>query len=141
MPRVLAVDWGARRVGLALSDPTGRLASGLPTLVVKGRDDAIARVAAVAREREAVCIVVGLPLLLSGLRGEAAERAEEFARAVGEAAGLPVEMLDERLTSALSTRRLHESGRRGAKARALVDQGAAIALLESWLDRARARGA
>jgi len=139
MPRVLAVDWGARRVGLALSDPTGLLATGLPTLTVTGREDAVTRVAAVAREREAERIVVGLPLLLSGERGESAAQAEAFAAALAEASTLPVELLDERLTSALSTRRLHESGVRGAKVRARVDQGAAVALLETWLDRARAR--
>ena len=141
MPRVLAVDWGARRIGLALSDPTGLLASGLPTLQVASRQQAIEQVSRVAREREAERIVVGLPLLLSGERGEAAREAESFAADLGVAAGLPVEMLDERLTSALSTRRIHETGMRGAKARARVDQGAAIALLETWLDRARARGA
>ncbi|MEO5616403.1 MAG: Holliday junction resolvase RuvX [Candidatus Eisenbacteria bacterium] len=141
MPRVLAVDWGSRRVGLALSDPTGLLASGLPTLQVAGRLQAIEGVARVARESEAERIVVGLPLLLSGERGEAAREAESFAADLGLAAGLPVEMLDERLTSALSTRRIHETGLRGAKARARIDQGAAIALLETWLDRARARGA
>jgi len=137
----MAVDWGARRVGLALSDPTGLLATGLATLTVTGRDDAVRRVAEVAREREAERIVVGLPLRLSGERGEAAEQAEAFAAELGRVSGLPVELLDERLTSALSTRRLHEAGVRGAKAKARVDQGAAVALLETWLDRARARGA
>jgi len=140
LPRVLAVDWGARRVGLALSDPTGLLASGLPTLQVTNREQALAGVAAVAREREAERIVVGLPLLLSGERGEAALQAEAFAADLGKATGLPVELLDERMTSALSTRRIHETGMRGPKARARVDQGAAIALLETWLARARARG-
>ena len=139
MPRVLAVDWGARRVGLAISDPTGLLATGLPTLTVTGRDDAVRRVAEAAREHEAGRIVVGLPLKMSGERGEAAEQAEAFAAALGAASALPVELLDERLTSALSTRRLHESGLRGKKARARVDQGAAVALLETWLDRARLR--
>ena len=139
MPRVLAVDWGARRVGLAISDPTGLLATGLPTLTVTGRDDAVRRVTEAAREHEAGRIVVGLPLKMSGERGEAAEQAEAFAAALGAASALPVELLDERLTSALSTRRLHESGLRGKKARARVDQGAAVALLETWLDRARLR--
>lgn len=139
MPRVLAVDWGARRVGLAISDPTGLLASGLPTLTVTGRDDAVRRVTEAAREHQAERIVVGLPLLMSGEKGEAAGQAEAFAAALAQASALPVELLDERLTSALSTRRLHESGMRGRKARARVDQGAAVALLETWLDRARLR--
>lgn len=142
MSRILAVDWGERRVGLALSDPTGTLASGLETLEVRGAADAVARVAAVARESEAESIVVGLPLLLSGERGEAARAAEAFAAALAAATGLPVATWDERLTSALAGRRMHERGeRRLGKGR--VDQDAAIALLESWLmkldaDRRRA---
>lgn len=142
MSRILAVDWGERRVGLALSDPTGILASGLETLEVRGAADAVARVAAVARESEAESVVVGLPLLLSGERGEAARAAEAFAAALAAATGLPVATWDERLTSALAGRRMQERGeRRRGKGR--VDQDAAIALLESWLakldaDRRRA---
>lgn len=142
MSRILAVDWGERRVGLALSDPTGTLASGLETLEVRGAADAVARVAAVARESEAESVVVGLPLLLSGERGEAARAAEAFAAALASATGLPVATYDERLTSALAGRRMLERGeRRRGKGR--VDQDAAIALLESWLmklesDRRRA---
>ncbi len=132
MSRILAVDWGERRVGLALSDPTGTLASGLETLEVRGAADAVARVAAVARESEAESVVVGLPLLLSGERGEAARAAEAFAAALAAATGLPVATYDERLTSALAGRRMQERGeRRRGKGR--VDQDAAIALLESWL--------
>lgn len=142
MPRILAVDWGERRVGLAVCDPTGTLASGLETLVVAGPADAAARVTAVAREVEADSIVVGLPLLLSGERGAAAEAAGRFAAALAAASGLPVATYDERLTSALAGRRMRERGERG-RAKGRVDQDAAIALLESWLlkleyDRRRA---
>src|SRR5690242_10146807 len=143
MPRVLAVDWGERRVGLAVSDPTGIIASGLPTLLVHSFEEAVQGVRRAAVEVEAERIVVGLPLTLAGERGEAAQRAEAFARAIAERTGLPVELLDERLTSALAQRRLHETGARGGatrrtreRARARVDQGAAIALLEGWLTRA-----
>ena len=139
MARILAVDWGERRIGLALSDPDGIIATGLETLVVKGRDEALARVAAAAREREAARIVVGMPLLLSGARGEAAEAAQRFADALAVATGLPVETYDERLTSALSTRRLHEAGIKTGRAKSRIDQGAAVALLESYLMRLRAR--
>ena len=89
----------------------------------------------VAREVEADSIVVGLPLLLSGERGEAALAAEAFADALRTASGLPVAMLDERLTSALSQRRIHEMGGRAARGKQAVDRGAAVALLESWLMR------
>lgn len=141
MARILAVDWGERRIGLALSDPGGIIATGLETLVVTGREDALARVTEVARAREAERIVVGLPLLLSGERGEAAETAQAFADALAARSGLPVETYDERLTSALSARRLHEAGVRTGRDKRRVDQGAAVALLESFLMRVRAREA
>ncbi len=138
--RILAVDWGERRVGLAVSDPTGVIATALPTLTVGGRADAVGRVAAVAAECEAERIVVGLPLLMSGERGEAALAAETFAGALRERTKLRVEMYDERLTSALSERRLHEGGLRTGHAKARVDAGAAVALLESYLQRLAAAG-
>lgn len=138
VPRILAVDWGQRRIGLAVSDPQGIIATGLETLVVRGPADAIARVAKIAAEREIERIVVGLPLLLSGQRGEAAQSAQGFADALAARTGLPVDTYDERLTSALSARRLREVGGRRGRERARVDQGAAVALLESYLLRVRA---
>jgi len=133
--RILAVDWGERRIGLAVSDPTGVIASALPTLTVGGRDEAVGRVAAVASETEAERIVVGLPLRMSGERGEAAVAAERFAEALRRRTELPVHTYDERLTSALSQRRLHERGVRTGHAKGMVDAGAAVALLESYLQR------
>jgi putative Holliday junction resolvase len=139
--RVLAVDWGERRIGLAVSDPTGVIATALPTLSVTGREDALARVAAAAVEREAERMVVGLPLKMSGERGEAALAAEAFAEALRARTGIPVETYDERLTSALSQRRLHERGQRTGRDKGAVDAGAALALLESYLQRlSAARG-
>lgn len=139
MPRILAVDWGERRIGLAVCDPTGTIASGLETLVVASPGEGPARVAAVAAEVEAESIVVGLPLKLSGERGEAAAAAERFAASVAEASGLPVHLYDERLTSALATRRLHDRGERigsgKGKGKGRVDQGAAVVLMESWLQK------
>jgi putative Holliday junction resolvase len=135
LPRILAVDWGERRIGLAVCDPTGTIATGLETLVVRTAAEGPTRVAAVATEVEADSIVVGMPLLLSGERGAAAESAERFATLVREASGLPVHTWDERLTSALATRRMHERGERPRSRKGRVDQGAAVALLESWLAR------
>jgi putative pre-16S rRNA nuclease len=137
--RVLAVDWGERRVGVAISDPEGIIATGLETLVVKSPEHAANRVAEIAREREADRIVVGLPLLMSGQHGEAAEAAERFAELLVRRTGLPVETYDERLTSALSERRLREAGVRAGQQRGRVDQGAAVALLESFLMRLKSR--
>jgi putative Holliday junction resolvase len=133
--RVLAVDWGERRIGLALSDPGGVIASPLPTVSVSSREEALARVAAAAAEHGAERIVVGLPLLMSGERGEAALAVEAFAGALRERTGRLVDTYDERLTSALSERRLHERGLRTGRRKAQVDAGAAVVLLESYLRR------
>ena len=137
------MDWGERRIGLAVSDPTGTIASGLPTLTVSGPAKAVAAVLAAAAECEASAIVVGLPLLLSGERGSAADSAEAFAAQLRAKGGLPVETLDERLTSTIAQRRMQEVGERASRDKGRVDQGAAIALLETWLQRAawRAREA
>jgi len=137
VPRVLAVDWGARRIGLALSDPDGIIATGLDTVDAASHEAAVERVASVARDEEVERVVVGLPLLMSGERGEAAEAAERFAADLAARTGLPVVTYDERLTSALSERRLREVGVRPGRQKGRVDQGAAVALLESYLMRLR----
>ena len=133
--RILAVDWGERRIGLAVSDPTGVIATALATLTVRSADEAAVRVAAAASENEAERIVVGLPLRMSGERGAAAVAAERFAEALRRRTEIPIDTYDERLTSALSQRRLHERGVRTGHAKGLVDAGAAVALLESYLQR------
>jgi putative pre-16S rRNA nuclease len=141
LPRILAVDWGERRVGLAVSDPRGVIATGLPTLEVKSAGQALERVVAVAAEVEAERIVVGLPLLLNGERGEAARAAQALADALAKRVSIPVDTYDERLTSTISQRRLKEVGvRRTGHRKGRIDQGAAVALLESYLHRLAARG-
>lgn len=137
MPRILAVDWGARRVGLAVSDPLGVLASPLPTLEILGEAEAVARVADTIREVEAQAVVVGLPLTLRGERGEAAVAAERFAARLREVCEVEVSLYDERLTSALAQRRMHEAGTKARGRKGRVDAGAAVALLEGWLARLR----
>ena len=129
------MDWGERRVGLAVSDPRGVIATGLETVEARTTDAAVDRIAAVASAYEVELIVVGLPLLMSGEHGPAAESALRFARSLEAKTGLTVETYDERLTSALSARRLREVGVKTGHARARVDQGAAVALLESYLAR------
>lgn len=139
MARILAVDWGERRIGLAVSDPEGIIATGLSTVETRSPEVAVARIAEVAREYEVGRIVVGLPLLMSGERGDAAESAQRFADALADRTGLRVDTYDERLTSALSERRLREIGVRVGHAKARIDQGAAVALLESYLLRLKSR--
>jgi len=131
------VDWGSRRIGLAVSDPLGILATPLPTLEIRGEAQAVARVADTIREVEADAVVVGLPLTLAGTRGEAAQAVERFAARLREATGLDVALFDERLTSALAERRMRDVGEKPGRAKGKVDQGAAVALLEGWLARLR----
>lgn len=137
MPRILAVDWGARRIGLAVSDPLGVLASGLPTLEIRSEAEAVARVADTIRDVEAEAVVVGLPLTLAGTKGEAAQAAERFAGLLRAATDVPVSLYDERLTSVLAERRMREAGNKTRGKKGRVDQGAAVALLEGWLARIR----
>ena len=137
MPRILAVDWGERRIGLAVSDDLGVLATGLPTLEIRGEAEAVARVADTIRTVEADSVVVGLPLTLKGERGEAARAVEHFVEALRRATPVEVALYDERLTSALAARRMHELGERKRGRKGRVDQGAAVALLEGWLAKLR----
>jgi putative Holliday junction resolvase len=144
LPRILAVDWGERRIGLAVSDALGILATGLPTLEIRGEAEAVARVADTIRTVEADSVVVGLPLTLKGERGEAARAVERFVAALRRVTPVDVALFDERLTSVIAERRMRELGeKRGTRAKhgsgrkQKVDQGAAVALLEGWLAKLR----
>jgi len=137
LPRILAVDWGERRIGLAVSDDLGILATGLPTLEIRGGAEAVARVADTIRTVEADSVVVGLPLTLKGERGEAARAVERFADALRRETPVDVSLFDERLTSAMAERRMRERGEKSRGRKTRVDQGAAVALLEGWLAKLR----
>ena len=137
---VLALDYGTKRIGMAVSDTEGEFA--FPAGVLERRDAArdLASLGAVVAERGVTRIVVGLPLHLDGRAGPEAEAARSFAGALGEATGLPVEMLDERWTSREAERALRESQpRRSRRAAARLDAAAAAILLRTWLERERVR--
>ncbi|MCP2258420.1 putative holliday junction resolvase [Streptoalloteichus tenebrarius] len=134
--RRLGVDVGAVRVGVALSDPAPLLASPLVTLArdaAAGADlDALA---ALVAEHEVVEVVVGLPRTLAGRHGPAAEAAVDYAEALAtRIAPVPVRLADERLTTVTASRMLSQRGVRGRRQRAVVDQAAAVEILQSWLD-------
>ena len=135
--RILAVDPGSKRVGLALSDPTGTIATALATIPATPADTLPARIAAAAKDHAAERIVVGLPLRLDASRGPEAAAAERLASALRHASGLPVETVDERLTTAAAERALIEGGTRRAVRRASIDRVAAVILLQGHLDRLR----
>ena len=130
---VVAVDVGTVRVGVAASDPDRVLASPVETVPAPG----LARVAELVAERGAVLVVVGLPTSLSGKAGSAsADMARRFAALLEpRVAPVPVELVDERLTTVTATAALRASGKKGKAARAVVDQAAAVALLQGVLDR------
>jgi UPF0755 protein len=137
--RVLGIDPGSRRVGVAVSDEDGIIASPHATLQVKSQVAVAAAIGALARELVAERIVIGLPLRLDGGEGESSRRARVLAALIGEHAGLPVVMWDERLTTRAAERALREGHVRGKDQRALVDQVAAALLLQSYLDAQRPR--
>jgi putative Holliday junction resolvase len=129
---VVAVDVGTVRVGVAASDPHRILASPVETVVAPG----LQRVAEIVAERDAVVVVVGLPTSLSGQsKSASAQMARDWAAALSDLVAVPVELVDERLTTVAATQALRASGRKGKQARAVVDQAAAVALLQGVLDR------
>ena len=140
--RVLALDYGTRRIGVALSDPLRLTAHAFLTLQRASRARDLAALKAMVVEQEVGHIVVGLPLAMDGSRTPMTRAAEEFAAAVGRATGVPVETWDERLTTAQATRTLIEADVRRERRREGIDQVAAVILLQSYLDsRPRGEGA
>ncbi|ABP54291.1 Holliday junction resolvase RuvX [Salinispora tropica] len=142
----LGVDVGQVRVGVARSDPHGVLATPLVTLA---RDRAVApeavpsdmaELAALVTEHEAVEVVVGLPVNLAGRQGPAAVHVQAYVgRLVEVISPVPVTLADERMSTVVASRRLAERGVRGRRQRAVVDQAAAVEILQSWLDAQRRR--
>ena len=142
--RRLGVDVGKVRVGVALSDPDGILATPLATVprdmgaAANSVPADIAELVRLVVEYEAVQVVVGLPVRLNGAEGAAAidirAYADRLARAVGH---VPIVLADERMSTVVATRRLAERGVRGKRQRAVVDQAAAVEILQSWLDAQR----
>jgi len=139
--RALGIDFGERRIGLALSDPDGRLA--LPLRVLERTSDAaaVAAIAELAREQEVELLVVGEPRRVAGgAESETLRRARSFGEKLGAATGLPLEWIDESFTSAAAAERLREAGLDARRARGRIDAVAAQILLQEALDRRRDAG-
>ena len=131
------MDPGAKRVGLAVSDPTGTIAQPLSTLPAEPADTLAERLAGVARQNDVKRIVVGLPLRMDGSHGPEARSAQALAAALRKASRLPVELVDERLTTAAAERSLIAGGVKRATRRQTVDRVAAALLLQTHLDKKR----
>ena len=137
MKKILGVDLGTVRTGLAVSDLSGLLASPVGTLTQRDLDRLSEQVAQSAREQEAGKIVVGHPRNMDGTRGESARRAEEFAEKLRTLTGLPVSLWDERMTTVSAIGILNQTNTRGKKRKAVVHTVAATIILQDYLDYLR----
>lgn len=133
MSRVMAIDLGAARTGVAVSDELGMLAQ--PWKTLPGGEASLEAVVAAVEEVKPSRVLIGLPRNMDGTYGPAAEAAKTFAENLRGRMSCPVEMWDERLTTVAAQRALRESGRKARDQRGVVDQVAAQILLQSWLDR------
>jgi len=132
--RILALDYGRKRIGLAISDELGITAQGIETLRRTRIRDVLDRLASLAAESGVGMCLIGDPLHLSGAPGRMSDEVRDFGERLGRATGLPVEYWDERLTSAEAGRVLRESGVSSRKRAGAVDRMAAVLLLESYLE-------
>ncbi len=137
MTRILGLDVGERRIGIAISTPEGGLAVPLRVLERSEESADLRAIAELAHAEEATTIVVGHPISLDGSRGAQARSVEAFARSLAETSGLAVELTDERLTSAEAKRGRNQSSRSQRARRAPVDDLAAAIILQAYLDRRR----
>lgn len=134
--RVIGLDLGDVRIGVAVSDPARTLAVPIGT-VRAGAPQDLRAIADLVREHDATAVVVGHPLLLSGEAGDRARRAASFAEALRGVLGVPVHLQDERLSTVEASRALRAAGRSARDARGVIDASAAAVVLQAWLDHAR----
>ncbi|MEZ0233451.1 MAG: Holliday junction resolvase RuvX [Actinomycetota bacterium] len=135
--RVLGLDLGDARIGVAISDPERRMAVPHGTIRVGQPPGELKAVAALVHDLGIAVVVVGHPRSMSGASGPRAQQAEAFAEALAPSVGVPVELQDERLSTAEAERALREAGVTGPRRRRVVDESAATVILGAWLDAHR----
>ncbi len=133
--RILGIDYGERRIGIAISDPLGITAQGLETLVIRSRDEALEKIAGIAEEKEAVELVVGMPLNMDGSTGIKVEEVKVFVEALKEKTGLKINVWDERMTTIAAQRAMGEMGIKLKGRKKNLDRIAATMILQGYLDR------
>ncbi len=138
-PRILGLDVGSRTIGLAVSDPLGITAQGLPTIRRKNKRYDFEQLKSTIREFGVTELVVGYPLRMDGDAGTQAEKMRDFGEELRRKLGLPVHLWDERLTSAEANRVLRDSEMSIRRRGEVVDRMAAVLILQSWME-ARAAG-
>ena len=134
--RILGIDYGDRRIGLAVSDPGAIIARGLPTLRNEGEAEVLAAIRRLVEEHEIAAIVVGLPRNMDDSIGHQAQKTMRFAEGL-KVLGLPVHLVDERLTTEQAKRAMTEAGLSRAKQQSRMDRVAAQLILQIYLDSSR----
>ena len=138
MPRILGIDYGTRRIGLALSDPTGTVAQPLPTLLRRpGKRPPVQALVDLVQEQQIAEIVIGLPLDLSGEETEWTAEVRDFGAKLAQRSGVSVSYLDERMTSVQAEKAVRSLGlkRSEREQKSRIDAAAAILILQAYLDR------
>lgn len=135
--RTMGVDFGTKRLGVALSDALGLTAQPLTTLERRGTTEDCEVLAALAQQHQVGAVVVGLPLTLAGVVGPQAQRAQAFARTLGDRLGVPVHLVDERFTTAEAQRVLLAGDVARRRRKQVLDQAAAQLVLQGYLDATR----
>ncbi len=138
--RILGIDYGDVRVGLALSDPTELLAGGIGTVKITGMNDAVTQIAKIVAEKDVKKTVIGLPLNMNGSAGDSAAKIRVFGNKLAAACpGLEIEYLDERRSSILAAGFMDETGTFGKKRKQAVDTLSAQIILQTYLDQQKNR--
>lgn len=138
-PRILGLDVGSKTIGMAVSDPLGITAQGLPTLRRKNKRTDYGELEQVIRKYSVSEIVIGFPLRMSGAQGTQAEKMQVFAEELRKKVRLPVHLWDERLTSAEANRVLRDSEMSIKRRAEVVDRLAAVLILQNWMEANRGR--
>ncbi len=138
--RVMALDLGEKRIGVAISDPTRTIAAAVAVLNRKSRTEDAARYAQLIAEQRVTLLVVGLPITLGGVEGQRAAWVRDYAAELGNRIDIPIVFWDESLTTKEAEAALRAQGRRGKKLRQRVDAVAAALILQSYLDARRGVG-
>ncbi|MCA9566691.1 MAG: Holliday junction resolvase RuvX [Myxococcales bacterium] len=138
--RIIALDVGTKTIGVALTDALGMLAHPLCTLTRKGVQQDVTKLEALFAEHGPVAVVVGLPYELDGTEERSARLARQIADAITARTSLPVHLVDERYSSVEAERRLIEAGVSRKKRKEIIDQAAAVVILETWLSMQRIAG-
>ena len=135
MTRYLGIDYGEKRVGIAISDPTKIIAQPLMTIQYNSEKELLQKIQKLIEEKEIELIVVGLPLTLKGIDSNKTRTVRKFTEKLKTISQLPVEFMDERFTSIQAQRVLRDMGKKPSKQKAKIDQLAAQSILQTFLDR------